>query len=151
MTQPIPEGFRTLTPHITVKGAAKAIDFYVEAFGAKEMRRMEMGGTIVHAELRIGDSPIMLNDEFPEQGATAPPEGGCGVRLHLYVDDVDAWFERATKAGAHGIMPPDDMFWGDRYAIVADPFGHSWAIATQIEELTDEECMARAAQAMPPA
>ena len=149
MVRPIPEGFTTLTAHITVKGAAEAIAFYEKAFGAELAHKMEMGGSIGHAELRIGSSVLMLNDEFPTMGAFGPPEQGSGVRLHLYVEDTDKAFEQAVQAGCEVAMPPTDMFWGDRYAMVKDPFGHGWAIATHVEDVSPEECEARAKQAMP--
>jgi PhnB protein len=144
--QPVPAGFHTLTPHLTVKGAKDAIDFYGKAFGAKEIRRHAMGDTIAHAQLQIGSSMLMLMDEFPEHGPFGP-EGETGTVLHLYVPDVDASFKRAVEAGARVVMPVEDMFWGDRYGIVQDPFGHRWSIASNREELTPEEVMERAAKA----
>lgn len=148
MSTPIPEGFGTVTPHLTVKGAAEAIRFYEKAFGAEELDRHEMGGVVMHADIRIGDSIVMLNDEFPDHGALGPPrDRPSGVTIHLYVQDVDASYERATKAGAEVVMPIADMFWGDRYAVLRDPFGHAWSLATRVEEVPPEEMEARAAAA----
>src|SRR5579884_1798025 len=129
----IPEGMHTLTPHITVKNAAKAIEFYKQAFGAKELdRSLTPDGRIMHARVQIGDSTLMLNDEFPEMGGnTAPENGKTGLRLQLYVPDADRTFNDAVAAGALPTMPPADMFWGDRYGTVNDPFGYSWSIATR--------------------
>lgn len=139
--KPIPDGFHTLTPHIVVQGAAKAIDFYKAAFGAEEISRHPTpDGSIMHALLRIGDSMLMLNDEFPQMGAKGPTSiGGTPVTLHFYVQDADKAFARAVQAGAKVTMPIADMFWGDRYGIVSDPFGHSWSIATHKQDLTPEQ------------
>jgi uncharacterized glyoxalase superfamily protein PhnB len=139
--KPVPEGFRTLTPHITVKGAKKAIDFYGQAFGAEEIGVHSMpDGTVMHASVRIGDSILMLNDEFPQMGAKGPQTiGGTATTLHLYVADVDKAFDRAVKAGAKVLMPVADQFWGDRYGLVADPFGHQWSIATHKKDVSPEE------------
>jgi PhnB protein len=147
--KPIPEGFHTVTAHLTVKGAGGAIEYYKKAFGAEELFRMPgPNGTIMHSEIRIGDSTIMVNDEFPEHGARGPASiGGSPVTLHLYVPDVDAVFDRAVKAGAKVLMPVTDMFWGDRYGQVEDPYGHRWSVATHTEDLTPEETMARAKSA----
>jgi len=144
--KPIPEGFHTVTPHLTMKNAGEAIEFYRKAFGAEEVARMPgPGGSVMHAEIRIGDSPIMLNDEFPEHGARGPKTiGGTPVSIHLYVNDVDALFDRAVKAGAKVTMPIADMFWGDRFGKLEDPFGHQWSLATHKEDVTPEECMERA-------
>jgi uncharacterized glyoxalase superfamily protein PhnB len=152
MVQSIPAGFHSLTPHLIVREADDAIDFYVQAFGAEEIRRMlGEAGKVMHAELQIGDSIMMLADEFPDHGTRSPESvGGTSVTLHLYVDDTDAVYERAVAAGATAIMPPADTFWGDRYAKIDDPFGHSWAIATRQEELSSEEISRRAANAMMP-
>jgi PhnB protein len=131
-----------LTPHLVVKGASKAIDFYKKAFGAEEIRRMHGpdGKSIMHAELKIGNSRLMLVDEFPEMNAHAPESiGGTPVTIHMYVEDADAVFTRAVNAGAQARMPLADMFWGDRYGVLADPFGHLWSIATHKEDLTPEE------------
>jgi PhnB protein len=143
--KPIPEGMHTVTPHLTCAGAADAIEFYKKAFGAIEMGRMPgPGGKLMHAMLKIGDSAIMLVDEFPEWGGKGPKTlGGTPVTIHLYVNDADAVFKSAVDAGATAKMPMADMFWGDRYGIVIDPFGHSWSIATHIKDMTPEE-MAKA-------
>lgn len=140
MPAKIPEGFHTITPGLTVRDAAKAIDFYRRAFGAVELYRMSApGGKIGHAELKIGDSIIMLSDEFP-MGARSPQSvGGTTVTLHLYVQDVDAAFKQAIGAGAKEDMPPTDMFWGDRYGKLTDPFGHSWGLATHVKDVSPEE------------
>ncbi len=147
MVKPIPEGFHTVTPHLTVKDAAAAIEFYKKAFGAEEIARMPgPDGKIMYAELRIGNSPLMLNDEFPEMGSHGPKAGeGSAVTVHLYVNDCDAFFDRAVKAGAQAKLPPQDMFWGDRYAKVKDPSGHQWGLATHIEDIAPQECARRAA------
>ena len=137
--KPIPDGFHTITPHIVVNDASKAIDFYKKAFGAEELGRMPGpdGKKIMHAMVRIGDSMLMLNDEFPDMGARGPLSiGGTAVTMHLYVQDVDKAFERATKAGAKVTMPLADQFWGDRYGIVTDPFGHSWSLATHTKDMS---------------
>jgi uncharacterized glyoxalase superfamily protein PhnB len=125
--------YHTVTPHLTVRGAAQAIDFYKTAFGAEESYRMPnpQGEGLWHAEIKIGDSYIFLNDEYPEMGSMSPNTlGGSSVTLHLEVKDVDAWFERAIRAGATVTMPIEDMFWGDRYGKLVDPFGHHWSIST---------------------
>jgi len=137
----IPKGYHTLTPYMTVRDAARAIEFYKKAFGAVEKGVMKgPDGKIMHAELRIGDSIFMLADEFPEFGSLSPlSTGGSGMGLHIYVEDVDSAFDRAVKAGASVDMPVMDMFWGDRYGKLADPFGHKWSIATHKADLTMEE------------
>ena len=147
--KPIPEGYHTVTPHLVIDGAAKAIAFYKKAFGAEEVYTMPgPGGKIMHAELRIGDSTIMLADQFPEYGSIAPQAGHPSpVVIHLYVKDVDAVADSAVKAGAELTMPVADMFWGDRYGKLKDPFGHSWSIATHKEDLTPEEMGERASKA----
>jgi uncharacterized glyoxalase superfamily protein PhnB len=145
-TKPIPEGFSTLTPHLVVKGASKAIDFYKKAFGAEEIRRMPGpdGKSIMHAELKIGNSHLMLVDEFPEMNAHGPESiGGTPVTIHMFVEDADTVFNRAVNAGAQVRMPLADMFWGDRYGVLSDPFGHLWSIATHKEDLTPEEIRKR--------
>ena len=148
--KPIPDGFHTLTPHIVVKGAAKAIDFYKKAFGAEELGRHAMpDGSIMHALIRIGDSMVMLNDEFPQMGAKGPATiGGTPVTLNLYVQDADKTWAQAVAAGATVKMPLADMFWGDRYGIVADPFGHQWSIATHKQDLTPQQIMEASKAAM---
>jgi len=143
---PIPEGMHTITAHLAVRDAAKAIDFYKRALGAEELFRMEgPGGKIGHAELKIGDSVIFLAEEFPQANCKSPQTlGGTTCSIHLYVPDADASFKKATDAGAKVAMPLADMFWGDRYGTVVDPFGHSWGIATHIEDLKPEEIDQRA-------
>ena len=151
--KPIPEGYHTLTPHMTVHDANKAIDYYKKAFGAKEIARMPgPGGKVMHAEIQIGDSRIMLNDEFPEMGGnrSAKTIGATPVTLTLYVEDVDKVFNQAIGAGGKATMPVADMFWGDRYGTLEDPFGHHWAVATHKEDLKPEEVMKRAQAAMAP-
>jgi uncharacterized glyoxalase superfamily protein PhnB len=132
------------------RGASDAIDFYKKAFGARELTRMSApDGSLAHAEIRIGDSPVMLGDEAPQMGAVAPPTiGGTAVHIFLYVKDVDKAFAQATGAGATVEMPPTDMFWGDRYCKLADPFGHKWSMATHIEDVPPKEMARRAAEAM---
>ena len=148
MVHYIPEGARTVTPHLVVKGAAKAIDFYKAAFGAVEHYRMPApGGTIGHAEIQIADSLVFLADEFP-QGGTRAPRGSASVLMHLYVPDADASFARAVAAGAKVMMPLMDMFWGDRYGQVTDPFGHVWSIATHKQDLTPEQMIKASEAAM---
>ena len=145
--KPIPEGFHTVTPSLTIRGAAEAIDFYKRALGAQEVGRMASpDGKIAHAELRIGDSMIFISDEFPNMGVTKSPQslGGCTGTLHLYVEDVDKSFQRAVDAGAKVAMPVADMFWGDRYGTFIDPFGHTWGVATRKEVLTEAEVEERA-------
>ena len=149
-TQPVPEGYHTVTPYLAVEDAARAIEFYTRAFGAKEAVRMDApGGKIGHAELEIGDSRIMLSDPFP-QASTKPPKelGGTSFSVMLYVEDVDAAFKRAVDAGATVSMELADMFWGDRFGSVTDPFGHSWSLATHVEDVPPEEMAERAKAAM---
>ena len=147
---PIPAGHHTLTAYVIVAGGADAIDFYTRAFGAAERYRMAgPGGAVAHAELAIGDSVLMLSDENPEMGARSPKTlGGTPVNLFLYVEDVDASFERAIEAGATAVMPPQDMFWGDRYGKLTDPFGHEWSMATHVEDVPPEEMERRMAEMM---
>lgn len=149
-TKPIPEGFHALTPHLVIGGAAQAIEFYKKAFGAEERGRMPgPDGRIMHAQLMIGGSPLMLNDEFPEMNAKGPKSlGGTPVTIHLYVTDADKVYQQAVAAGARPIMPLADQFWGDRYGIVEDPFGHHWSIATHVEDLTPQEISQRGQAAM---
>lgn len=147
--KPIPDGYHTVTPYLIVRGAAEALAFYTEAFGGVELFRMPMpGGRVGHAEVQLGDSRIMLADEFPEMGASSPQTiGGTAVHLCLYVPDADARFAKAVAAGAKVVRPLKDQFYGDRSGTVEDPFGHSWTIATHIEDVTPEE-MDRRHQAM---
>jgi uncharacterized glyoxalase superfamily protein PhnB len=137
----IPEGYHTLTPYMTVRDAARAIEFYKQAFAAVERGVMKgPDGKIMHAELRIGDSIVMLADEFPHIGSLSPQSiGGAGMGLHIYVEDVDSAFDRAIGAGATIEMPVSDMFWGDRYGKLLDPFGHKWSIATHTRDMSMEE------------
>src|SRR5579872_5487126 len=140
--KPIPEGYHTLTPFLTVRDAARAIEFYKQAFGAEARGEVAKGpdGKVMHAELKIGDSIIMLSDEFPEYGSLSPlSSGGAGMGLHIYLEGVDAAFDRAVKAGAQVEMPVMDQFWGDRYGKLKDPFGHKWSIATHTQDLSADE------------
>ncbi len=149
--KPIPDGFNTVTPHIVCQNAAAAIDFYRKAFGAEEVCRMsDPGGGLMHAEVAIGNSRVMLVDEMPQRGGCKSPKtlGGSPVTMHLYVNDADKVFNQAVSAGATPIMPVQDMFWGDRYGLVADPFGHQWSIATHKEDLTPEQMKERMAKMM---
>jgi PhnB protein len=151
MAKPIPDGYRTVTPYLTVKGAARAIDFYKRAFGAEELERMTGpdGQSVVHGEIRIGDSVVMLSDELPGTGNHSPQTlGGTTASIFLYVPDVDVAFQRAVDAGAKATMPPADMFWGDRFGKLVDPFGHAWGMATHKEDLSPEEIRRRGAAAM---
>lgn len=145
--RPIPEGYHSISPALTCKDAARAIDFYKEAFGATEIMRMAgPGGSIGHAELRIGDSVIFVSDEFPGMSAAPTPGATPSAYLFLYSEDVDATFDRAVAAGATVSMPLSDMFWGDRYGKLTDPFGHSWGVATHVEDVAPEEMERRAAE-----
>lgn len=148
--KPIPEGYHTVTVHLVCRDAATAIDFYRRAFDAEELERMEgPGGKIAHAEIKIGDSRVMLADEFPEMGAHAPASlGGSPVSMLIYSTDVDAAYKKALGAGATSKQEPTDMFWGDRYCKLEDPFGHQWSVATHIEDLTPEQMRERAQKAM---
>ena len=145
----IPEGMHTVTPHLVCAGAADAIEFYKKAFGAVEMGRLPgPQGKLMHAMIRIGDSSIMLVDEFPDWKSFGPKAlKGSPVTIHLYVDDVDAVVERAVGAGAKVTMPIADMFWGDRYGTLEDPFGHKWSVATHKRDVSPEE-MQQAMQKM---
>jgi PhnB protein len=147
--KPIPDGMHTVTPHLVCAGAADAIEFYKKGFDAVEVGRMAgPQGKLIHAMLRIGDSAIMLVDEFPEWGSFGPKSlKGSPVTIHLYVEDVDAFVKHAVAAGAKITMPIDDMFWGDRYGKLEDPFGHHWSVATHIRDASQEE-MRQAMQKM---
>jgi PhnB protein len=150
MTKPIPEGYHSVTPYLAFDDASEAIEFYKTALGAKERMRMEApGGKIGHAELQIGDSIVMLADAFP-QSATRPPSelGGTTAGVFLYVEDVDAVVQRAVDAGATITMDVADQFWGDRFGSIKDPFGHSWSIATHVEDVPPDEMAERAKEAM---
>jgi len=146
----VPDGYRTATPYLIVKGAAEAIDFYKRVFGATEMLRMaDPQGRVGHAEVRIGDSVIMLADEHPAMGYRSPRAlGGSSVSILLYLPDVDAVFERAVKAGGRALRPVMDQFYGDRSGTFEDPFGHLWTVATHVEDVTPEEMRRRAEAAM---
>lgn len=135
------KGLPQLSPHLVCDGAGRAMDFYKEAFAAEEMMRMPgPDGRLMHGAMRIGESMVMLVDENPEYGMKGPKLlGETPVTLHLNVEDVDAFVDRAVKAGAKVVMPIDDMFWGDRYGIVEDPFGHNWSIATHTRDVSEEE------------
>ena len=139
--QAIPQGMHSVTPHLICAGAAAAIDFYKKAFDAEELCRVPgPQGRLMHAMIRIGDSAVMLVDEMPEWGALGPKAlKGSPVTIHLYVADVDRFVERAVGAGAKITMPIDDMFWGDRYCKIEDPFGHHWSVATHVRDVSPEE------------
>lgn len=142
--KPIPDGFRSVTPHLVTRSAAQAIDFYKQAFGAVERYRMPgPGNTIMHAEIAIGDSIVMLGEESPMCPESKCPAslGGSSTTISLYVPDADKAFDRAVKAGAKVEMPVTDMFWGDRYGMVTDPSGHRWAIMTHVKDMTPDEIM----------
>jgi uncharacterized glyoxalase superfamily protein PhnB len=145
--RPIPDGMHSITAHLVVKGGAAAIDFYKKVFGAVEVMRFlcPTTGKLMHGEVKIGDSVVFLGDEFPEMGCNSPLAlGNSPVTIHLYVEDADAVFNQAVAAGAQVRMPLMDMFWGDRYGQVTDPFGHIWSIATHIEDVPPEELATRA-------
>jgi uncharacterized glyoxalase superfamily protein PhnB len=147
-TKPIPEGMHSLTPHLICNGAAAAIEFYKAAFGAVELTRVPgPGGKLMHGSVRIGDSALMLVDEAPEWEMFGPTAlKGSPVTIHLYVKDVDATVAQAVAAGARVTMPVADMFWGDRYGTLEDPFGHRWSVATHTQDLTPEELQQAAAK-----
>jgi PhnB protein len=146
--KPVPDGMHTVTPHLTCVGAADAIEFYKKAFDAVEMARVPgPQGKLMHASIRSGDSAVMLVDEFPDCGNLGPQSlKGSPVTIHLYVEDVDATFERAIDAGAKTTMPPEDMFWGDRYGALEAPFGHHWSLATHVRDMTPQEIQQAAQQ-----
>ena len=148
--KPIPDGYHTVTPYLVVQNAASALEFYKKAFGAEELMRLASpDGKIGHAEIKIGDSPIMLADEFPEMGYRGPQAlGGSPVSIMLYVEDVDARFNQAIAAGAKVKRPVKDEFYGDRAGNLEDPFGHVWTIATHIEDVSVEEMNRRFEEAM---
>lgn len=145
-TKPIPEGYHTASPYLIVTNAAQAIDYYKQAFGATEIMRLANAeGKIMHAEIRIGDSPIMLCDESPKCKAFSPRTiGDTSVSIFLYLEDVDAVVNRAVAAGATLVMPVADQFWGDRCGTITDPFGHKWSVATHVEDVSPEEIARRA-------
>lgn len=155
-TPPIPEGMHTVTPNLVCVRAAEAIDFYKRAFGAEELSRLAgKDGRIMHAALRIGDSVIMMTEEYPEWNSLGPLAlKGSPVTIHLYVTDVDGAFRRAVDAGAKVVMPLDDMFWGDRFGLVEDPFGHRWSLATHKRDVAPgamREAMSKMAPKSPAA
>src|SRR5215469_6007848 len=146
----VPAGFHSLTPHLTVRDADKALEFYKNALGAEVLNVARMpDGKVLHAGLRIGDSMLMLNDEFPEMGGLSPlSTGGSGVTIHIYTENVDDAFDRAVNGGAKVKMPLMDQFWGDRYGLVTDPFGHSWSLATHIKDMSREDMQRAQEEAM---
>jgi uncharacterized glyoxalase superfamily protein PhnB len=151
-TQPSPPGHENVIPHLVCGPCSEAIEFYKKAFGAQEVTRMPSpDGRIMHAAIRIGNSFVFLVDDFPEycdgKSETAVSLGGTPVTLHRYVENCDATIERAVKAGAKVAMPAADMFWGDRYGVIVDPYGHKWSIATHIKDLTPEEMQANMKEA----
>jgi PhnB protein len=149
-TKPIPEGYHTVSPYLAVEDAAEAIEYYKRAFGAKETVRMNTpDGKIGHAELELGDSHLMLSDPFPQASTKTPKElGGTTVNIFMYVEDVDAVVQQAVDAGATVTMEVADQFWGDRFGTITDPFGHTWSIATHVEDLTPDEIEERSKAAM---
>lgn len=148
--KPIPEGYHALTPYLTVRGGAKALEFYRDAFGAEELYRMEMpGGNIGHAEMRIGDSTFMLADENEAWGNRSPLSlGGSATTLLVYVEDVDELFQRTVEAGAEVVKPVENHFYGDRAGTVKDPFGHVWMLSTHVEDVPPEEMERRMQEMM---
>ena len=144
----VPEGYHTMTPMLTVRDAARAIEFYITAFNAQQRHRMDdPDGKVMHAEMKIGNSIFMLGEENPQMSCLSPLTlKGTPISLYLYVDNVDAAFQQAVKAGAKAEMPVSDMFWGDRFGQVSDPFGHRWSLATHKEDLTPEQMKPRAQQ-----
>jgi uncharacterized glyoxalase superfamily protein PhnB len=151
--KPIPDGFHTLTPHLVYAGASDAIAFLAKAFGAVELSRLEgPGGKIMNAQLRIGNSMLMVVDEFPDWGSFGPKAlKGTSVTVHLFVEDVDAVVARAVAAGATLVMPVADMFWGDRYGVLLDPYGHQWSVATHQRDLSPQQIAEGMRSAVPPA
>ena len=149
-TKPIPEGYHSVSPALAIDGAPAAIDFYKRAFVAREKKRMPgPDGKIAHAELEIGDSVVMVSDPFPQSTVKAPTQlGGTSVGMFVYVEDVDSVFKQAVDAGATVTMELEDMFWGDRFGSLTDPFGHSWSLATHVEDVPPEEMEERSKQAM---
>ena len=140
----IPEGYHNVTPYLIVDDAAEAIRFYEKALGATEIFRLPMGDRIGHAEIKIGDSIVMLSDEWPDMGKLGPKaRGGATSSMMVYVEDVDAAYARATAAGATAERPPEDQFWGDRMGSLVDPFGHSWSLATHVEDVAEDEMQRR--------
>jgi len=151
LTKPIPDGYHSVTPSLTVRGAAAALEFYKKAFGAQEIMRFPGldGKTIMHAEIKIGDSKIMLNDEIPQMNCLSPQSvGGASSGIFLYVENADATFNKAVSVGAKITMPIMDAFWGDRCGGIEDPFGHKWTISTHKKDLSPEEMAEAGAEAM---
>jgi len=150
MVKPIPEGYPRVTPYLYVDGAADAIAYYCEVLGATERMRMAgPDGKVGHAEVEIGDSVVMLADEYPDMGVRGPRTiGGTPVALHVYVEDVDRVFERALKAGGKELRPVEDKFYGDRSGMFEDPFGHHWSVASHVEDVPPDEMMERAQRAI---
>ena len=143
MTKPIPEGYHSVTPYLAVKNSAEAIDWYKQALGATEVFRFEDGGKVAHAEIKIGDSIIMLSDEWPEGGHLAPQSQGTPVSLMVYLEDVDSAFKRAVDAGAKELRAVQDQFYGDRSGTLSDPFGHRWHLSTHVEDVEPDEMKRR--------
>ncbi|KQZ66619.1 MULTISPECIES: VOC family protein [unclassified Lysobacter] len=142
--QPRPDGYHSVTPYVIVHDAAAAIDFYVRALDATEIYRLPMGDKIGHAEIRIGDSVIMMSDEWPEMNALSPKtRGGATTAFMIYVADADAAFDKAVKAGGKVDKPLQNQFWGDRTGTIVDPFGHKWTLATHVEDVSEEEMQSR--------
>ena len=150
MTNPIPDGFHSLSAHLIVTDGAAAMEFYKKAFGALELVRMPApdGKTVMHGQMQIGDSMLMLGSEMPPNCLAPKSRGGTSVTLHFYTADADAAFDRAVKAGCTVVMPVSDMFWGDRYGVVQDPFSHQWSIATHTHDYTPEQIAANAKEFM---
>jgi PhnB protein len=147
MVDPVPAGYHSVTPYLAVDGAAQAIEYYKAAFGAEEVLRMPMGDRIGHAEVKIGDSHVILADDFPDMGHLGPKaRGGTTVSLMIYLPDVDAAFDRAIAAGGTVSRPVEDQFYGDRTGTLVDPFGHQWTLATHVEDVSIEECRRRMAE-----
>ena len=147
MTKPIPDGYNSVTPYLVVDDAKRAIEFYRDAFGAEEKFRLPMGERIGHAEIKIGDSFVMLADEFPEMGHLGPnSRGGPTSSIVLYVEDVDTSFRKALEAGAKEQRPVENQFWGDRMGTLTDPFGHQWSLATHVEDVSESEMQTRMEQ-----
>ncbi len=147
--KPIPDGYHTVTPCLTVEGGVEALAFYERAFGAEVLRRLVLGGKLMHSELRIGSSMVCVNDAFPEFGSTAPDaDGPVPVALMIYTEDADAVYARAVEAGATGVNPPADQFHGDRAGSLRDPYGHRWMIVTHTEDMSEEEMQRRTEEAM---
>jgi PhnB protein len=146
--QPSPSGYHSVTPYLIVDGAEAALEFYKKAFGATELMRLPMGGgKLGHAEIKIGDSPVMLADEFPDMGAVGPKSlGNTSVSLMIYVQDVDASFKQAIAAGATELRPVQNQFYGDRSGTLVDPFGHKWTLSTHVEDVSGEEIQKRMAE-----